>query len=100
MMQGSAALSQDLPPFCVMTGLNQLCGLNVIGLRRNGFAAAERTELKRAYHRLFRGTENWRDAAHAIEAASPGAAVRQVLAFLQTSKRGFCRHGGGTVRDE
>jgi UDP-N-acetylglucosamine acyltransferase len=54
MVQGNAAISQDVPPFCVVYGINQLAGLNTIGLRRAGFDAAARAELKRLYGILFR----------------------------------------------
>ena len=52
--QGNASVSQDIPPFCLVHGHNQLLGLNVIGLRRAGFTPAERTDIKRAYNLLFR----------------------------------------------
>jgi UDP-N-acetylglucosamine acyltransferase len=38
MMQGGSAISQDLPPFTVARGGNNICGLNTIGLRRAGSA--------------------------------------------------------------
>jgi len=42
LMQGGAAISKDLPPFCVARGDNGICGLNSVGLRRAGFEAGER----------------------------------------------------------
>ena len=52
-MQGGSAISKDLPPFTVARGDNGICGLNVVGLRRAGFSAAERLELKRCITRCF-----------------------------------------------
>ena len=49
LMQGGSAISQDLPPFTVAQRDNEICGLNVIGLRRAGFTAEQRLELKRLY---------------------------------------------------
>ena len=54
LMQGGAAISQDLPPFTMALRENEICGLNVVGLRRAGFTAEQRLELKRLYHLLFR----------------------------------------------
>jgi UDP-N-acetylglucosamine acyltransferase len=54
MVQGNAAISQDVPPFCVAHGQNCLAGLNNVGLRRAGIPGAERVEIKKAYHLLFR----------------------------------------------
>jgi UDP-N-acetylglucosamine acyltransferase len=45
-MQGGSGVGQDLPPFTIATGVNTICGLNIIGLRRAGFAAEQRLELK------------------------------------------------------
>ena len=36
-MQGGAGVSKDVPPFTVARGVNGICGLNVVGLRRAGF---------------------------------------------------------------
>ena len=47
MMQGGAAISKDLPPFTVALRENEICGLNIVGLRRAGFPAEQRLELKR-----------------------------------------------------
>jgi UDP-N-acetylglucosamine acyltransferase len=94
LMQGGAAISQDLPPYCIATGDNGLCGLNVVGLRRAGIPAGDRAELKRLYHRLFRSDKNL-SAALASESApdaEPCPAARALLAFLASSKRGVCRH--------
>ena len=57
LMQGGAAISKDLPPFCVARGDNGICGLNAVGLRRAGFKVGERLELKRLYHVLFRSAQ-------------------------------------------
>ena len=55
MMQGGSGVSMDLPPYTMAVGNNGICGLNVIGLRRAGFDAATRLELKRLYRFVFRG---------------------------------------------
>jgi len=60
--QGNAAISRDVPPFCVVHGYNGLSGLNVIGLRRGGFSADDRADIKRAYKLLFRSGGNFHQA--------------------------------------
>ena len=62
LMQGGAAISQDLPPFTIALRENEICGLNAVGLRRAGFTAEQRLELKRLYHLLFRSGKNLRKA--------------------------------------
>lgn len=60
--QGNAAISRDVPPYCVVHGQNKLSGLNVIGLRRGGFSPEERSDIKRAYKLLFRSGGNIQQA--------------------------------------
>jgi len=97
-MQGGSGISKDLPPFTVARGNNGICGLNVIGLRRAGYAAAERLELKNLYRALFRSGKNLGEALVSAREhfSSPGAKV--MLEFIAAAKRGVCadtgtRHG-------
>ena len=89
-MQGGAGIGQDLPPFTIATGINTICGLNVIGLRRAGFSAAERLELKNLYHALFRSGKLFRAAVAEAQKnfTSPGATT--MLEFITAAKRGVC----------
>ena len=93
-MQGGAGISKDLPPFTVARGVNRICGLNVVGLRRAGFSAAERLELKKLYHALFRGGKNIGEVAAEARNifTSPGAKV--MLEFITNAKRGVCADAG------
>jgi UDP-N-acetylglucosamine acyltransferase len=47
-------MTRDVPPYCIVHQVNQLSGLNSVGLKRAGFSPAERKEIKRAYITLFR----------------------------------------------
>ncbi len=94
MMQGGAAISQDLPPFTVARGNNGICGLNTIGLRRAGFTGEERLELRRLYHFLFRSGRNLRTALAEAGAQFPSPSARHLIEFLAVAKRGVCRDPG------
>ena len=92
MAQGGSRLSVDLPPYTIGTGLNELCGLNTIGLRRAGFTQEQRTELKRLYRELFFvRSRSSSDLKQMLEAYPVGPA-RVLIEFLTASKRGFCSH--------
>jgi len=93
-MQGGSAISQDLPPFMVARGGNNICGLNIIGLRRAGLSAAERLELKRLYQKLFLSGLNLSQAAAGARKEFTSASARHLLDFIAASKRGVCRHRG------
>jgi UDP-N-acetylglucosamine acyltransferase len=94
MMQGGSAISQDLPPFTMARRVNEVCGLNIVGLRRAGFSAGERLELKRLYHALFRSGQNLQTAVSSARATFPGAAAQSMLNFVASAKRGVCTDGG------
>jgi UDP-N-acetylglucosamine acyltransferase len=93
-MQGGSAISKDLPPFTVARGGNGICGLNVVGLRRAGFTAAERLELKQLYHALFRSGLNFTDAVAAAREKFSSAGAKVMLEFIADAKRGVCTAGG------
>ena len=90
MMQGGSAISKDLPPFTVALRENEICGLNVIGLRRAGFSAEERLELKQLYRLLFRSGLNLRAALAAARGRFSSAGAGTLLEFVTAAKRGVC----------
>ena len=95
MMQGGAAASQDVPPFTIAhNGLNLICGLNIVGLRRANFSAEERLELKKLYHLLFRGGKNLRAAVAGAGKNFSSAPAKVLLEFVAGSKRGVCSDVG------
>jgi UDP-N-acetylglucosamine acyltransferase len=94
MMQGRTAISVDLPPFCVTSNSNVMCGLNTVGLRRAGFSPEERLELKKVYKLLFRSGRNVRDALAEARKIYSGAAAKVMLDFVASAKRGVCTDVG------
>lgn len=94
LMQGGAGVSKDLPPFTIAYEVNKLCGLNVVGLRRAGIAAAERQELKQLYRALFRAGKNLRDAIPAARKKFSSGPAKVMLDFVASSKRGVCFDSG------
>ena len=90
LMQGGSAVSQDVPPFTIAVHHNEICGLNIIGLRRAGFTAEQRLELKAAYRMLFRSGKNLRAAVAEAQGKFPGGPARTLIDFVATTKRGVC----------
>lgn len=101
MMQGGSAISKDVPPFCVSTGVNQMCGLNVVGLRRANISAKDRMELKQLYRSLFRGDKTLSEALSEARKSFSSAPAKMLLEFLAHAKRGVCADvGRATSEDE
>jgi len=94
MMQGGSGISKDLPPFTVARGDNGICGLNTVGLRRAGFTAEQRLELKQLYHVLFRNDRNLRAALADAREQFSSLAAKTLLEFVVTAKRGVCADTG------
>jgi UDP-N-acetylglucosamine acyltransferase len=97
LMQGGSALSKDLPPYAVSRHVNDLCGLNTVGLRRAGLTPAERLELKQLYRALFREGVNLRAAVADARTRFTSAPAKVMLDFVAASKRGVCSDGGREV---
>ena len=49
MTQGNSGMTRDIPPYCSVHKINELSGLNTVGLKRGGFTPSERKEIKLAY---------------------------------------------------
>lgn len=94
MMQGGSAAGQDVPPFMIASGINTICGLNSVGLRRAGFTAEQRLELRKLYHALFRSGKNLSVALADAQKHFSSPTAKTVLDFVAGAKRGVCRDTG------
>ncbi len=89
MVGGQSHVKRDVPPFVTVDGQSSLIvGLNVIGLRRNGFTSPEINELKAAYRTIYRSGLAWNEMLDAL-AQHTGASASRLHEFLSESKRGF-----------
>ena len=95
MFQGNSSFSTDVPHYCAGHLLNKLTGLNVIGLRRAGFTAAERAEIKRLFSLIYRSGRNLSQAIAAASEVQWSEKAVRMLQFLQVpTKRGIARPRG------
>lgn len=92
MVQGISGFSLDIPPFVIACRVNELAGLNVVGLRRAKVPADRRAALKKIYDLLHR--EKWSMETLRQEAGS-GRWDHEAAAFLdflaRPSRKGCCR---------
>ena len=100
MMQGLSGVTQDLPPFAVSKAMNEMCGLNIVGMRRAGINAADRLEVKRLYRELFCSGKNLRVAMTEAQGRFTGEAARTMLEFVGLSKRGVVADCGKVFESE
>ena len=91
MVQGSSGFGKDLPPFVVAAERNSVFGLNIVGMRRAGFSAKDRDQIKEAFKLVYLSGLNTSQALEKAKTMSLGAPAREFLDFVATSKkRGIC----------
>ena len=88
---GCSAVHRDVPPFAMAVGNRaKLVGLNLVGLKRQGFADATLHQIKRAYELLFLSDLNLKEAITRVREELPGVPeVEHLLRFLEASERGL-----------
>ena len=93
-MVGACSLvSKDLPPFCITASSanSRVAGLNVVGLRRAGFTAAQRAQIKHAFRVVYRSGLNVAQAKERLRAEAGDPFAVEFADFLDHAKRGICR---------
>jgi UDP-N-acetylglucosamine acyltransferase len=91
MVQGSSAFGKDLPPFVIAAERNSVFGVNVIGLRRAGFSAKDREEIKAAFKLVYQSGLNISQALEKTATKELSAPAREFLDFVANAKkRGIC----------
>jgi UDP-N-acetylglucosamine acyltransferase len=102
MIQGISGFGKDVPPFTIGARVNEIAGLNVVGMRRAGFDAVTRSEIKAAYKLIFRSGQNIRQALAAARERTWGVEATSFFAFIESAKRGICdlRRSGDDLSDK
>lgn len=90
MVAGLSAFNKDIPPFVTANFRNLLVGINIVGLRRGGFDAAARAEIKDAFKLLYRSGLSVRDGLAEASRREWGPAATEFFEFIRASKRGTC----------
>jgi len=97
MVQGSSAFGKDLPPFVIAAERNFVFGINVIGLKRAGFSAKDRDEIKNAFKLVYTSGLNISQVLEKAARMNFSAPAREFLEFIANAKkRGICplKRGG------
>lgn len=88
---GASRCTQDVPPFILAAGEPlRYSGLNVVGLRRNGFASEKIALLKEVYRLIYRSDFN---ISQSLEQIRNGFEMTDeilaVISFIEGSQRGI-----------
>jgi len=91
--------AKNLPPF-LSAAKNEVFGMNVVGMRRASFTAAERDEVKRAFKLLYRSGLNTKQALDKAAQTEFGPIGREFFDFIANAgKRGIVGYGSGAMED-
>jgi len=97
MIGGNTRVNADVPPYFLYSEFNVApVGLNLVGLRRAGFAHADIAALKRAYRLLYRSGLKLAEALDRIEREIPTEHTLHLVEFIRRSKRGICQPARGS----
>lgn len=100
MVQGSSGFGKDLPPFTLGAEHNAIFGLNIVGMKRAGFNAVEREQIKRAFRLLYLSGLNVTQALEKAATTDLGPLGKEFFDFVAEAKlRGICPYRGKKDRD-
>lgn len=90
---GGAMVTLDIAPYCMAAGDRaSLHGLNLIGLKRRGFAPATLLAIRSAYRTIFQSGMRLQDALEVLRGeAIDEPCVAHLVGFIEQSQRGICR---------
>jgi UDP-N-acetylglucosamine acyltransferase len=93
MIGGMSKVTKDVPPFFLIEGNPaEPYGLNSVGLRRAGFSAEERNEIKKFYKLLYNSKLTVSNAVESMKEEALSAPGREIIAFLEApSQRGILK---------
>ena len=93
MIAGQTAVAQDVPPYVMASGYRaEPKGVNVEGLKRRGFNAAQIENIKQAYKILYRNGLSYNEAKTFIsDMAAENPELNLFVKFFELSTRGIIR---------
>lgn len=101
MVGAGAMVPLDVPPFTLAWGDRaRLSGLNLIGLRRRGYAPEAIADMKKAFREIFDSALPLHEQVSQTATQDRTGAVKEFLSFLQSSPRGICRPASKKSKSE
>lgn len=104
MVRGGERFNKDVPPFVSAYGTSLVAGINAVGLKRAGFSAETRMEIKRAFRLVYHSGLNISQAIEEAGKQTWGTEARFFLDFIATAKRrgvsSVARRGSSASGDE
>lgn len=91
LLSGASATSKDIPPFWIMQDVNIVCGVNIVGMRRAGIPNEEIQAVRRAFRMIYLERIPITTVTATLDREMGKVpAIRELVDFIRTSKRGIC----------
>jgi UDP-N-acetylglucosamine acyltransferase len=92
MISGCSASTKDVPPFILQQNIDNVVGVNLVGMRRAGMSHGQIDGVKRAFNILFRqGLPLPAATAKLQRELGDIDAVQEMLEFLRGCSKGICQ---------
>jgi UDP-N-acetylglucosamine acyltransferase len=89
--RGGTRLTKDVPPYLMAVAINQVSGINRLGLRRAGFSQETRRTVQAAYELIYRANLNITQALAELRVKFHQPEITAFIDFIAASQRGICR---------
>lgn len=87
MVGGMSRIDRDVPPYMLVEGSpSRVRSLNLVGLKRAGFTAAELGQLKKVFRTLYRSGETLTQALEHLDLLPDSEHLQHLRRFLQLSQ--------------
>jgi len=89
--RGGTRVGKDVPPYFMAVDVNEVSGINRIGLRRAGLSHETRRAIQAAFELLYRSNLNVTQAVEELRHKFHVPEIAHLVDFIRKSKRGICR---------
>jgi UDP-N-acetylglucosamine acyltransferase len=96
----NAACRKDIPPCVAVNDLSEISGINMSGIRKQGWSEAAIQEIQAAFHLIYQSRANISQALAIAETMTWQPEIRAFFDFIKNSSRGISNirsHGKGPV---
>jgi UDP-N-acetylglucosamine acyltransferase len=98
MLSGGVGATMDIPPFFMLTGINVVGSMNLIGMRRSGMSRDDIDHVRWVYRTLYRQGLSIRSALERLRDRADRPIVAEYIDFIESSHRGICTATGDRKR--
>jgi UDP-N-acetylglucosamine acyltransferase len=97
MVGGCSGATMDVPPFTIIQNINQVCGINVVGMKRAGYTTDQISAVRQAYRMIYIQGDMLSVGLDRVEAELGDIdAVAEYVSFIRSAGRGISTWSGRT----